>query len=169
MQSFSSRIWTQVAMFISYGDNHFSTGTSNNFFIMFEMIPHRHFYNARYLRGEFGRHFLISSLSYNAEYSIRNASAILRILTRTMLLYRHNTSHLVRPLSDCCPVSWCCKIHLALLCRGVRPLPSQWVSWIWCKTIWWSGSSKAGALGNAEYHFIAIAPRSTLSWNGSTW
>ena len=24
-------------------------------------------------------------------------------------------------------------------------------------------------LGNAEYHFIAIAPRSTLVWSGSIW
>ena len=28
MQSFSSRIWTRVAVFISYDDNHFTTGTS---------------------------------------------------------------------------------------------------------------------------------------------
>ena len=27
----------------------------------------------------------------------------------------------------------------------------------------------AGALGNAEYPFIAIAPKSTLTRNGSTW
>ena len=29
--------------------------------------------------------------------------------------------------------------------------------------------SNAGALGNAEYPFIAIAPRSTLAQSGSTW
>ena len=28
MQLFSSRIWTRVAVFISYDDNHFTTGTS---------------------------------------------------------------------------------------------------------------------------------------------
>ena len=28
MQSFSSRIWTRVAEFISYDDNHYTTGTS---------------------------------------------------------------------------------------------------------------------------------------------
>ena len=28
MQSVSSRIWTRVAMFISYDDNHYTTGTS---------------------------------------------------------------------------------------------------------------------------------------------
>ena len=27
----------------------------------------------------------------------------------------------------------------------------------------------AGALGNVDHPFIAIAPRSTLAWNGSTW
>ena len=29
--------------------------------------------------------------------------------------------------------------------------------------------SDAGGLGNAEYPFITIAPRSTLAQNGSTW
>ena len=29
MQSVSSRIWTRVAVFISYDDNHYTTGTSN--------------------------------------------------------------------------------------------------------------------------------------------
>ena len=28
MQSVSSRIWTRVALFISYDDNHYTTGTS---------------------------------------------------------------------------------------------------------------------------------------------
>ena len=31
MQSVSSRIWTRVAVFISYDDNHYTTGTSNKF------------------------------------------------------------------------------------------------------------------------------------------
>ena len=30
MQSVSSRIWTRVAVFISYDDNHYTTGTSTN-------------------------------------------------------------------------------------------------------------------------------------------
>ena len=29
MQSVSSRIWTRIAVFISYGDNDYTTGTSN--------------------------------------------------------------------------------------------------------------------------------------------
>ena len=33
MQSVSSRIWTRVAVFISYGDNHYTTGTHQNNFI----------------------------------------------------------------------------------------------------------------------------------------
>ena len=35
------------------------------------------------------------------------------------------------------------------------------MSWILRETIWWWGSSNPGALGNAEYSFIAIAPWST--------
>ena len=30
MQPVSSRIWTRVAVFISYDDNHYTTGTNNN-------------------------------------------------------------------------------------------------------------------------------------------
>ena len=30
MQSVSSRIWTRIAVFISYGDNDYTTGTSNS-------------------------------------------------------------------------------------------------------------------------------------------
>ena len=41
--------------------------------------------------------------------------------------------------------------------------------WLLCNTIWWWGSSNAGALGNVEYPFIGIAPRSTLTQSGSTW
>ena len=63
-----------------------------------------------------------------------------------------------------CPVSWGCRIHRFHLCRGVR-LPQQ-VSRIWHKTIWWWGCRNAGALGNAEYTFSAIAARSALAWSG---
>ena len=58
------------------------------------------------------------------------------------------------------PVGWGCRIHRLLLCSG-KP-PPHWVSSIWLKTIWWWGFSKAGALKNVVYPFIAIAPRSTL-------
>ena len=54
------------------------------------------------------------------------------------------------------------------LCREVK-LPLC-VSWIWLYTIWWWWcSSNTGALGNAEYPFIAVVPRSTLAWSVSTW
>ena len=33
--------------------------------------------------------------------------------------------------------------------------------------IWLLGSYNAGVLGNAEYPFIALAPRSTLVWSDS--
>ena len=61
---------------------------------------------------------------------------------------------------QCCsgPVGWGCKIYMiASLQRGKTPPRSVMV--------WWWGSNNAGALGNAEYPFIAIVPRS----NGSNW
>ena len=70
-------------------------------------------------------------------------------------------------LSMGCPVGWGCRMPRLFLCKGVRH--PQRVSCIWYKTIWWWGSSNAGALGNVDYPFIAIVPRSTLTRNGSTW
>ena len=34
MQSVSSKIWTRVAVSISYDDNHYTTGTSKIYFIV---------------------------------------------------------------------------------------------------------------------------------------
>ena len=70
-------------------------------------------------------------------------------------------------LLDYCPVGWGYRIHQLFLCRGVRP--PKWVTWIWHSTIWWWCSSNAGVLGNADYPFIAITPRSTLTWSSSIW
>ena len=50
---------------------------------------------------------------------------------------------------------------------GVRHPQRVYISWH--STIWWRGSRNAGIWGNAEYPFIALAPRSTLAWRGSTW
>ena len=65
------------------------------------------------------------------------------------------------------PVDWGCRVYRLQLNRGIR-LPQR-VSWIWHETIWWWGSSNTEDLGNAEYSFIVIAPRSTLAWSGNTW
>ena len=54
---------------------------------------------------------------------------------------------------------WGCRIHRLYLCIGVKPR-------VWW---WWWGSTKDAALGNAEYPFHAITPRSTLTRCGSTW
>ena len=35
MQSVSSKIWIRVAVFISYDDNHYTTGTLMGYFIIF--------------------------------------------------------------------------------------------------------------------------------------
>ena len=47
--------------------------------------------------------------------------------------------------------------------------PSQWISWIWRKIIWWWGPCNAGDLRNAEHPFISIAPKSFQAWSGSIW
>ena len=56
-------------------------------------------------------------------------------------------------------VGWGCRIHRLHLCREVKsPLN---------KCPGYDTKQSDGALGNAEY-FIAIAPRSTLTWSGRT-
>ena len=66
-----------------------------------------------------------------------------------------------------CPVGCGWRIHRLHLGTGVKP--HQRVSWIWHQTIWWWVFSNSGVLGDAEYPFIAITPRSTLAQSGSTW
>ena len=66
-----------------------------------------------------------------------------------------------------CPVGCDCRIHRLLLCRGVRPSPNKCPEY---DTKQSDGEVPAmlELWGNAEYPFIAIAPRSTLSRSGST-
>ena len=66
------------------------------------------------------------------------------------------------------PVGWGYRIHRLHLCRGVRPHPNQCPGYDTKQSVG-EGSSNTGALGNAEYPFIAIVPRSTQSRSGNTW
>ena len=52
-------------------------------------------------------------------------------------------------------------------CRRVRPPPSKSILDIILDCLWWWGSS-FGDLESVEYFFIAITPRSTFTWFGST-
>ena len=61
-----------------------------------------------------------------------------------------------------------CAHQTTIDCTSAEGYPPRWVSWVWHWTIWWWGSSDAGALGNVEHSFIAIAPRLTLARYGST-
>ena len=65
---------------------------------------------------------------------------------------------------------WLQNTATSSLHRGETPPPRhQWVSWIWYKSIWCRVFSNPGALGNAEYPFIAIAPWMSLTRIWSTW
>ena len=46
MQSVSSRIWTRVAVSISYDDNHYTTGTTVNSFIEIFLVTLEYRYNS---------------------------------------------------------------------------------------------------------------------------
>ena len=104
--------------------------------------------------------------SYNT--TLASTSILLTIMSIAKLKQPSLRSYLYLNTRSVWSVSWSWRIHWLRLCKEVEP-PTQWESWIWHKTIWWWGSSNAGALGNVEHLFIAIAPRSTLARNGSTW
>ena len=57
-----------------------------------------------------------------------------------------------------CSDGWGCRIGWLLLCRGVRHPPSKLVSKIWHWTIWWWGSTNAGALGNEDTSSLSLPP-----------
>ena len=65
-----------------------------------------------------------------------------------------------------CLVGWGCRKHWVHLWREKRP-PNECSEWLLISWGW--DSSNAGALWNADYSFIDIAPRSTLALSGSTW
>ena len=66
---------------------------------------------------------------------------------RTAIKKKHTHAYI-------CPVDWGCRIYL--LCRGVRLRSTSVLIWHW--TIWWWGSSHAGALGNAVYPLLPSLP-----------
>ena len=72
---------------------------------------------------------------YNATHSQLNINNELKIKTALWPDLSHEDTGPIQ----LCPVGWGC--------RGVRPTPQQRVSGIWHQTIWWWGSSIAGALG----------------------
>ena len=62
------------------------------------------------------------------------------------------------------PVSWCCRIHQLLLCRGVRPPSHKECPNYDTKKSNGEVPIMLGALGNAEYSSSAITP--SLLWPG---
>ena len=60
------------------------------------------------------------------------------------------------------------KIHQPLFCKEGKTLFKDSPRYD-NKTVWWWGSSNAGALGNAEYLFIGLVLWYNQAWCGSTW
>ena len=95
MQSVSSRIWTPVAVSISYDDNHYTTGTSMEIFSINENVP---YFRQRCLS-------LLKKISFGTLPSqpIFQNDLIVRLPS---LLWS--------------PVGWGCRVQQLHLCRGVR-------------------------------------------------
>ena len=68
-----------------------------------------------------------------------------------------------------CPVGWGSRIHRLHLCRGVRLSPPNECPGYDTKRSDGEAPVMLEFWGNAENHFIAIAPWSTLARNGSTY
>ena len=60
-----------------------------------------------------------------------------------------------------CTVSWGCRIHRMNHFRGIRPRPNECPGYD-------TKESDGEVPLRLEYFFIAIAPKSTLAWSGST-
>ena len=58
MQSLSSRIWTRVAVSISYDDNHFTTGTSIQFCMALNYLSLLDQVHSQLVRKEYDNHHL---------------------------------------------------------------------------------------------------------------
>ena len=64
MQSVSSRIWTRIAVFISYGDNDYTTGTSSG---RIDAAVWMHYLDANKTTGEEARRQLHKNVASNIE------------------------------------------------------------------------------------------------------
>ena len=138
--------WKNVCWFSSLYADSFNSLTSENFKL--SMIR---------------TSFLISNVT-----SIMGQSRILLDLSQKVsILKLYSYTKRTKNKTIFGPVGWSCRIHRLHLCRGIR-IPSR-VSWIRHQAIWWWCSSNDGVLGNAEYPFTAIIPRSTLARSGRTW
>ena len=68
MQSVSSRIWTRIAVFISYGDNDYATGTSIRIFRWAIKIMAFYLINIIYVKGNTIQHVdALSRLRFQCE------------------------------------------------------------------------------------------------------
>ena len=192
MQSVSSRIWTRVAVLISYDDNHYSTGTS-------KCIIN----NGTFAEGYPTRHQLYGHLPPITKTiqvrRTRHAGHCWRSrdeLIRDVLLWipTHGRAKAGRPartyIQQLCEDTGCCPEDLPRAMndreewrkrvRDIRAASTIWWWWWWrlpqqpanvlyMEQNWLWVSSDAGTLGNVKCYFIAIAPWSILARSGSTW
>ena len=121
MQSFSSRIWTRVAVSISYDDNHYITGTSISyvvnaviscctFFALFKCSPRVN--NA-----------ILNAVASSSFFSWHIISV--NVISRVWGLVHYHQLHCALVHLSAWPVGWGCRIHRLLLCWRIRPPPSS--------------------------------------------
>ena len=111
MQSVSSRIWTRVAVSISYDDNHYSTGTSK--------ITNNSLYAIKPTNERVWTSIML--LRYSSEWNSREGHETSYSLPSRLWMQNTPTASLQGGTNHPCPVDWGCKIHRLLLYRGVRP------------------------------------------------
>ena len=92
MQSVSSRIWTRVAVFISYDDNHFTTATSNYYYLqlttfitffvsdLFLQKKKNYFNDVRFSK----RHYLETPDTNNSYYDFESIYKLFNIIKHVL-------------------------------------------------------------------------------------
>ena len=131
MQSVSSRIWTRIAVFISYGDNHYTTGTSIK--LISDVLlwtptlgrakavrPARTYIQQLCEDTRCCPEDLPEAMNDREEWRER-----VRDIRTTSTTWWWWWSIPINYKQFASPVGWDGRIHWLHLCRGVRPLPNK--------------------------------------------
>ena len=118
MQSFSSRIWTRVAVSISYDDNHYTTDTSTST----PLLPPLHVHSGLewlHLIGQIELNcvLVLNWIVWNRTVFHLNCVLMLNWIVWNGTVFTFNAVYF--------PVGWISRIHRLLLCRGVRHTPTS--------------------------------------------
>ena len=152
MQTTNSNIWNHLIACKPMNSNSFKNSVTYKFFINISYIFNIYLYKQNLILNDWKEMICHKTQPNQTKPKVIELFYSIHQFQRTQWLYQSNWLGLKNT-------------QTVSLQRSKNPPMSVLIMTQNC--IWWWGSS-LGALGNMKYLFIAITPRSTLTWSGST-